>query len=196
MHPSPANHPCLVCGRATSQCQTAWYCSAEQPTVNTDDIPAEGSTLPAQLRHPRACFVPGARTVCAADPSLTVDINSPGDSESINGATGGSSNAAEINGGAPMPFDRNQPGITIHGGQGGNGGEGGGTGGTGGAGEGNPVQIHFAGGGTIFNVHCHGGRDGDLDFVWDMVMCLAWLALSTLALACLHHHVAALVEII
>ncbi|KAJ7095474.1 hypothetical protein C8R43DRAFT_907921 [Mycena crocata] len=33
MHPSPANHPCLVCGRATSQwcsrCQTAWYCSPE-----------------------------------------------------------------------------------------------------------------------------------------------------------------------
>ncbi|KAJ6568252.1 hypothetical protein DFH09DRAFT_1155056 [Mycena vulgaris] len=33
MHPSPANHPCLVCGRATSQwcarCQNAWYCSPE-----------------------------------------------------------------------------------------------------------------------------------------------------------------------
>ncbi|KAJ6501305.1 hypothetical protein DFH09DRAFT_1289791, partial [Mycena vulgaris] len=33
MHPSPANHPCPVCGRATSQwcacCQNAWYCSPE-----------------------------------------------------------------------------------------------------------------------------------------------------------------------
>ncbi|KAJ7780220.1 hypothetical protein DFH07DRAFT_467109 [Mycena maculata] len=33
MNPSPINHPCLVCGRATSRwcgrCQTAWYCSDE-----------------------------------------------------------------------------------------------------------------------------------------------------------------------
>ncbi|KAJ7099710.1 hypothetical protein C8R44DRAFT_810197 [Mycena epipterygia] len=32
MHPSSTNHPCLVCGRPTTQwCsrQTAWYCSAE-----------------------------------------------------------------------------------------------------------------------------------------------------------------------
>ncbi|KAJ7456405.1 hypothetical protein B0H11DRAFT_1739283 [Mycena galericulata] len=33
MHPSPGNHPCLVCGRATSQwcsrCKTTWYCSPE-----------------------------------------------------------------------------------------------------------------------------------------------------------------------
>ncbi|KAJ7692546.1 hypothetical protein B0H17DRAFT_933965 [Mycena rosella] len=33
MHPSSFNHPCIVCGRATTQwcarCQNAWYCSPE-----------------------------------------------------------------------------------------------------------------------------------------------------------------------
>ncbi|KAJ7105276.1 hypothetical protein C8R44DRAFT_806890 [Mycena epipterygia] len=93
------------------------------------------------------------------------------------------SNTAEIDGSMSTSLDRNTR-ITIYGGQGGNGGEGGGTGGNGGAGEGNQLQIHLAGE-TTLNVY-YGGRDRDLDFVVDMLTCLAWLGLSTLAVVCLH----------
>ncbi|KAJ7113427.1 hypothetical protein C8R44DRAFT_741032 [Mycena epipterygia] len=101
--------------------------------------------------------------------------------------TGGNtstSNTVKINGSAPTPFDGN---IIIHGGQGGNGGDAGETGGAGGAGQGNQIQIHLLAGGDItFNVHCARGTDRDLELVVDMVVCLAWLGVATLALACLH----------
>lgn len=69
------------------------------------------------------------------------------------------------------------------GGHGGEGGQSGGTGGTGGAGEGNQLEFHLVRGNITLNV---GGRDRDIDFVFDMVMRLACLGISTLALACLH----------
>ncbi|KAJ7113466.1 hypothetical protein C8R44DRAFT_741061 [Mycena epipterygia] len=180
MHLSPANHPCLVCGRATSRCQIAWYRSAEHLTAVTDTRSAEESTLSGQLKPPRDRFAPGARPVHAAEPPLTTQID--GDNGSTSGDNaGGTSNTLVINGSAPMPFDRN---IIIHGGQGGNGGEGDGTGGNGGTGQGNQLQIHLSGE-TTLNVY-YGGRNLDLEFVVDMAVCLAWLVFSALALACLH----------
>ncbi|KAJ7113492.1 hypothetical protein C8R44DRAFT_741088 [Mycena epipterygia] len=184
MHPSPANHPCLVCGRATSRCQPVWYRAAEHPTADADarsNVPAEGtSTRSEQLKPPHDRSAPGARAVRTVEPPLTAQID--GDNGSTSGDTaGGTSNTVIINGSAPMPFDRD---IISHGGQGGNGGEGGGTGGNGGTGEGNQLQIHLASE-TTLNVY-YGGRNRDLEFVVDMVVCLAWLGLSALALACLH----------
>ncbi|KAJ7110510.1 hypothetical protein C8R44DRAFT_856841 [Mycena epipterygia] len=215
MHPSPANHPCLVCGRATSQCQTAC-------TANTDDIPAEDSTPREQLRPPRDSLV---------EPSLTAELNEDngttsgdttggtpiastmnGDNRTTSGDTaGGTPNTAGINGdnrttsgdtagGTPNTAGINGDNGTTGGdtgrgsgtsntviingrGQGGNGGDASGTGGAGGAGEGNQVQIHHTGGEITVNIY---GRDRDIDFVLDMAMCLAWLGLSTLALARLH----------
>ncbi|KAJ7113422.1 hypothetical protein C8R44DRAFT_855920 [Mycena epipterygia] len=186
MHLSPANHPCLVCGRATSRCQTAWDCSAEQSATVTDtrsNFPAEESTPNVQLKPPRDRFVPDARPVRAAEPPLTVGINR--NNEAASGDTGGgTSNTADINGSMPTSLDRISS-ITLYGGQGGKGGDAGGTGGAGGAGQGNHLQIYLAGSDITLNVY-HGGRDRDLEFVIDMVMCLAWLGLSTLTLACLH----------
>ncbi|KAJ7113394.1 hypothetical protein C8R44DRAFT_984692 [Mycena epipterygia] len=167
MNPTLANHRCLVCGRATSRCQTAWY-STEQPTAVTEtrsDIPAEeSSTRSEQLRPAHDRFALRARPVRAAEPSLIAEING------INGSTsgdtdGGSSNTLMINGSAPMSFDRN---ITIYGGQGGNGGDAGGTGGAGGVGQGNQLQIYLAGNDITLNVH-YGSGDRDIDFVMDML---------------------------
>ncbi|KAJ7113468.1 hypothetical protein C8R44DRAFT_881782 [Mycena epipterygia] len=109
----------------------------------------------------------------------------PSDNGTPSVDTGGeTSNTAGMNGIMPTALERSAI-ITVYGGQGGNGGEGGTTGGAGGAGQGNQLQFYPAGGNIIINVYYEGDRD--LDFVWDMVMCLGWVGFSTLALACLHH---------
>ncbi|KAJ7113551.1 hypothetical protein C8R44DRAFT_796725 [Mycena epipterygia] len=131
------------------------------------------------MHRPVPTHVSAAHTsdsVCADPASRDATMNGASATSSVD-MGGDTSNTVEING-------NNKSNFTYEGGKGGNGGEGGGTGGNSGAGEGNQLQIHLAGE-TTLNVY-YGGRNLDLEFVVDMMVCLAWLVLSTRALACLH----------